>query len=107
MPYDEELDARITDAVAPLETVRKTMFGGTCRILHGNMMAGVYKDYLILRLGEQAAAAALEEPLVRPFDITGRPMRGWVMVEPPGAEGDALERWLALAQAYAESLPPK
>jgi hypothetical protein len=107
VPYDEELDARITDAVAPLETVRKKMFGGTCHILHGNMMAGVYKDYLILRLGEPAAADALKEPFVTPFDITGRPMRGWVMVEPPGADGNALERWLTLAREYAESLPPK
>jgi hypothetical protein len=107
VPYDEELDARVTDAVASLETVRKKMFGGTCHILHGNMMAGVYKDYLILRLGEQAAGRALEEPFVRPFDITGPPMRGWVMVEAPGTEGDALDRWLAKAREYAESLPPK
>jgi len=107
MPYDQELDARITDALAPLETVRKKMFGGTCHILRGNMMVGVYQDCLILRLGEPTATDALKKPFVRPFDITGRPMRGWVMVEPPGADEDALPYWLALAQAYAESLPPK
>jgi hypothetical protein len=107
VPYDEELDERVSDAVAPLETVRKKMFGGACHILHGNMMAGVYKDYLILRLGEKAADAALGQPYVVPFDITGRPLRGWVMVEPPGVEGDALDRWLAMARDYAESLPPK
>jgi hypothetical protein len=105
--YDAQLDARIADAVAPLETVRKKMFGGTCYILRGNMMAGVYKDFLILRLGEKAAEEALHAPCVRPFDITGRPMRGWVMVEPPGAEGSALDSWLGLARDYAESLPPK
>jgi TfoX/Sxy family transcriptional regulator of competence genes len=107
VPYDEDLDARVSDAVAPLETVRKKMFGGTCHILRGNMMAGVYKDYLILRLGEEAAEKALGEPFVRPFDITGRPLRGWVMVEAAGTEGEALERWLAKAREYAESLPPK
>jgi TfoX/Sxy family transcriptional regulator of competence genes len=107
MPYDEDLDARVTDAVAPLETVRKKMFGGTCHILRGNMMAGVYKDYLILRLGEQAAIEAMREPFVREFDITGHPMRGWVMVEAAGTEGDSLERWLTQAREYAESLPPK
>jgi TfoX/Sxy family transcriptional regulator of competence genes len=105
--YDEDLDARLSDAVAPFKTVRKKMFGGTCHILRGNMLAGVYKDYLILRIGEDAAAAVLCEPFVRPFDITGRPLRGWVMVESAGAEGDALGRWLALALEYAESLPPK
>jgi TfoX/Sxy family transcriptional regulator of competence genes len=107
VPYDEDLDARVTDAVAPLETVRKKMFGGTCHILRGNMMAGVYKDYLILRLGEQAADEALGQPFVRPFDITGRPLRGWVMVEAQGVEGDELERWLTKAREYAESLPQK
>jgi hypothetical protein len=107
MPYDEDLDARVSDAVAPLDTVRKRMFGGTCHILRGNMMAGVYKDYLILRLGEQAADEALRRPFVRPFDITGRPLRGWVMVEAAGVEGDALEHWLTMAREYAESLPPK
>ena len=107
MSYDEQLDARIADAVAPLDTVRKKMFGGTCYILHGNMMAGVYKDSLILRLGDRAAEEALRRPCVRQFDITGRPMRGWVMVEPPGAEGNALDSWLGLAHEYAGSLPPK
>jgi TfoX/Sxy family transcriptional regulator of competence genes len=107
VPYDEDLDARVTDAVAPLETVRKKMFGGTCHILRGNMMAGVYKDYLILRLGEEAAEEALGQPFVSPFDITGRPLRGWVMVEARGVEGDELERWLTKAREYAESLPPK
>jgi hypothetical protein len=107
VPYDEQLDERVTDAIAPLETVRKKMFGGTCHILHGNMMAGVYKEYLILRLGEDVADKALGEPHVRPFDITGRPLRGWVMVEPAGVEGEALERWLDLARDYAQSLPPK
>ena len=107
MAFDEQLDARIADAVAPLEVVRKRMFGGACYLLHGNMMAGVYKDSLILRLGEPAAEDALREPFVRVFDITGRPMRGWVMVEPPGADGNALDSWLGLAQKYAESLPPK
>jgi hypothetical protein len=105
--YDEHLDARLSDAVASLETDRKKMFGGTCYLLRGNMMAGVFKDSLILRLGEQVAEEALLEPSVRPFDITGRPMRGWVMVDPPGAEGEALDSWLGLAREYAESLPPK
>ena len=107
MAYDEQLDGRIADAVAPFEVVRKRMFGGTCYLLRGNMMAGVYRDSLILRLGEKAAEDALREPCVRVFDITGRPMRGWVMVDPPGTEGSALDSWLGLAQRYAESLPPK
>jgi hypothetical protein len=107
MSYDEELDARIADVIAPLETIRKKMFGGTCYMLHGNMMAGVYREFLILRLGDDATTRALGEPHVRPFDITGRLMRGWVMVEPQGAEGRELDRWLGLAEEYVSKLPPK
>jgi len=48
------------------------------------MFCGVYKDYLILRLGEKQAEDALESPHVRPFDITGKPMKGWVMMSKGG-----------------------
>ncbi len=83
------------------------VFGGTCHLLNGNMMAGVYKDSLVLRLGTEGAEIALKQPFVSPFDITGRPMTGWVMVDPRGVEGAALSRWLAKAREFAASLPPK
>lgn len=107
MSYDEDLDARLADAVREWGADRRKMFGGTCYLLNGNMLAGVYKDSLILRLGEEAAAEALARPSVRPFDITGRPMKGWVMVDPPGADGDAIERWLGAARSYVDTLPSK
>ncbi len=107
MAYDEALDARISEAVAPWDTTRKKMFGGTCYLLNGNMMAGVYKNSLILRLGEEKAAQALGDPVVRPFDITGRIMKGWVMVEPEGTQDDELAQWLSFAKEFVDTLPPK
>jgi TfoX/Sxy family transcriptional regulator of competence genes len=107
MPYNEDLDERVVEALSGLETTRKRMFGGTCHLLHGNMMCGVYKDYLILRLGVDEAAAALGSPGVKPMDITGTPMKGWVMVEEAAARGDALPGWIEKARAFAASLPPK
>jgi hypothetical protein len=106
MAYDEELDARVAEIVGPWDTERKKMFGGTGYLLNGNMVTGVRKDFLILRLGEEGAAALLLDPRVRVFDITGRPMQGWVMVESGGID-DELVLWLSDAKAYAESLPPK
>jgi hypothetical protein len=41
------------------------------------------------------------------MDLTGRPLRGFVMVEPAGLEGERLQRWVHEAVARAESLPPK
>ena len=83
------------------------MFGGTGYLLHGNMMAGVLEDRLILRLGEARADLALEKPHVSPFGTTGRPMKGWVMIDLAGVAGDALPNWLASAREFALTLPPK
>jgi len=105
--YSEELDGRIAQSIVDWGANRKKMFGGTCHLLNGNMMCGVYKDFLILRLGQEAAVEALQEPFVRPFDITGRPMKGWVMVDERGIQGGDLERWLKKARLFVETLPPK
>lgn len=107
MPYNAELDARIMQAIADWGTSRKKMFGGTCHLLHGNLVCGVYKDFLILRLGEKAGATALKEPFVFPFDITGRAMKGWVMVAEQGFQGDKLLDWLNQARTFVETLPSK
>ena len=109
MAYDERLEARVKAVLSGGEGVStRKMFGGVCLLLRGNMLAGVWKQFLILRLGEEAADYARELPHVRPFDITGRPMKGWVMVEPAGVRTAAqLNKWLGQARAFAATLPPK
>jgi hypothetical protein len=107
MGYDEALDRRITKAAAVWGTTRKKMFGGTCHLLNGNMLCGVNEKTLIVRLGREAGAAALEQPYTRPMDVTGRPMKGWVTVEPGGYKGKSLQAWLERAHAYVSKLPPK
>lgn len=109
MAYDEQLARR----VRPLMVRRngfaeKKMFGGVGYFLHGNICVGVWKEYLIVRTGHDAYAAALRAPFVKKFDITGRAMRGWVMVAPEGIEGDGeLAEWIARAVAFVRSLPSK
>jgi TfoX/Sxy family transcriptional regulator of competence genes len=61
MPYSEDLDAKLA-RILPQGALRKKMFGGTCYTLKGNMVCGVYNDFLILRLGEKRAAEALKQP---------------------------------------------
>ncbi|MBC8443553.1 MAG: TfoX/Sxy family protein [Deltaproteobacteria bacterium] len=109
MPYDETLDARIKTIVSPWEqTENKKMFGGVCHLYAGHMFCGVHKDWLILRLGETAAEKAFQQPFVKPFDITGRPMKGWVMVAAEGFATDAqLKQWLKQAKQFVTGLPPK
>ena len=90
MPYDTEIETRINKTIGRWKNTRaKKMFGGVCHLLNGNIFCGVYKDYLILRLGEKHAEDALESPHVRPFDITGKPMEGWVMMSKGGFKIDS------------------
>ena len=109
MAYDETLENRILTSIDGWRRVSaKKMFGGVCHLIRGNMFGGVYKELLILRLGEAAAAEALSKAHTRPFDITGRPMNGWVMIEANGLEtDDMLTGWLQKARNFAQTLPPK
>ncbi|MBI3127033.1 MAG: TfoX/Sxy family protein [Candidatus Tectomicrobia bacterium] len=108
MAYDEKLAARVRRALAGRRGIEeKKMFGGLTFMLRGHMCCGVLKDDLILRVGPGRAARALRSPHARPFDFTGRPMTGIVAVAPSGCRAAALRRWLALAEDFASSLPPK
>lgn len=109
MPYNEQIEIRIENIISNWKkTDRKKMFGGVCHLLNGNMFCGVYKDFLILRLGVEKADEALTLPHARPFDITGKPMKGWVMVAQDGFKEDqTLIDWLNQAKEFVRSLPPK
>ena len=109
MAFDQSLAARIRDALARKKGIEeKKMFGCICFFLNGNALAGVWKDRLIARLGPDEGVAALLEPHVRAFDITGKPMRNWVAVEPEGVEDDdQLAGCVERAVKFVKTLPAK
>jgi TfoX/Sxy family transcriptional regulator of competence genes len=109
MAYDETLAERIRSYFATVDGVEeRKMFGGLAFLLRGNMSCGVVGSDLMLRLGNEGAAAALAEPHVRPMDFTGRPMKSMVYVLAEGIRRqEDLECWLEKAEAFAASLPPK
>ena len=109
MPYDNEIEDRIGTVISRWKnTQAKKMFGGICHLLGGNMFCGVYKDFLILRLGEEESKEALKLPSIRPFDITGKPMKGWVMVEKARFKSEgSLKAWLSKAREFVSTLPSK
>jgi hypothetical protein len=72
------------------------------------MACGVRGEDLIVRVAADTAEAALAEPGARPFDLTGRTTKGWLLVDPDGrAMDESLRRWVDQALAHARSLPPK
>jgi TfoX/Sxy family transcriptional regulator of competence genes len=109
MAYDEELAARVRSAFADRGDLREQrMFGGLCFMVSGHMAVGIVGDRLMLRLGDEDAESALGERHVAPMDFTGRPMSTMVYIEPAGiADDPALDRWVARALAYNDTLPAK
>lgn len=84
------------------------MFGGIAFMVRGHMCCGIVRDELMLRLGVNQAQRALEQLHIRPMDSTGRPLRGFVFVDPQGLATDAeLRSWLQQAQDFVSTLPPK
>jgi hypothetical protein len=109
MAYDEGVAQRIREAMEQAPgLVEKKMFGGVGFMLHGNMACGVNGDDLIVRVGPERYEETLARPHAREFDLTGRPMRGWVTVTPDGYESDEdLSAWVQQGVDYALSLPAK
>lgn len=109
MAYDHDLDARVAALLAGRDGLAaKGMFGGRCYLCHGNMALGLLGADLIVRLPPADYAQALTELGVRPFDITGKPMKNWVMVDPDGTtEPDGLREWVERGWKFAQGLPPK
>jgi TfoX/Sxy family transcriptional regulator of competence genes len=109
MPFDEKLASRVRRALGSRRDLEeKQMFGGLAFMVRGHMAAGIIKTTLMIRVDAADQDELLEEPHTRPMDFTGRPMRGFLYVDPPGiASEPALKRWIGLGVAYAESKPRK
>ena len=108
MAFDEGLAERVRDRLAEVPGVSdKRMFGGIAFLTDGNMTVGVTGDDLLVRVGPAATDAALARPGARLFDMTGRPMRGWVVVDGAELDDDALVEWIELARSFVATLPPK
>jgi hypothetical protein len=109
MPYSQALAERIRQVLRQRnDIVEKKMFGGLVWMLNGNILVGVWHLSLIARLGREQATLALQQRHVKPFDVTGTPMTGWIMVEPEGIDLDQdLQTWIELAETFVETLPRK
>ena len=109
MAYDEVLAGRIRDFLGAGEDLsEKKMFGGIAFMSRGNMLVGITKNDLMVRVGPDRHDDALERTGARPMDFSGRPMRGMVFVEPAGyASDEQLREWLDLALTFGATLPAK
>ncbi|HEV2551005.1 MAG TPA: TfoX/Sxy family protein [Stellaceae bacterium] len=108
MAVNDDLAARMRAILGAAGAVREVkMFGGLCFMLNGNMVAGTSKRGLLVRVGKDRQAGALTRSGAKPMQISGRPMQGYVFVDPPPADEAGLRGWLDLAVAFVKTLPPK
>jgi hypothetical protein len=108
--YDEDLANRIREQLADeAGLTEKAMFGGLAFLLNGNMAVGISSTAeLMVRVGPDDNDDALSFPHARPFDMTGRPMNGWILVAPAGFDSDAdLGAWVQRGVRFARTLPAK
>ena len=111
--YDELLAARVREVLAAdrdagEEIEEKKMFGGLAFMVRGHMCCGITGENLMARLGGAQELEALAEPHVRPMDFTGRPLKGFVYVEPEGTRSAKdLNTWVGRCVRHVLSLPPK
>jgi len=108
MAYDLKLAERIRSELDRVPTIEKKMFGGVGFLLNGNMVCGVNKENLIVRVDPAKHEALLKKPYARPFDLTGRPMKGWLLVEASGVKSKKqLGAWIKESMGFVSGLPPK
>jgi TfoX/Sxy family transcriptional regulator of competence genes len=108
--FDDALAQRIRSALAQADpaTTERRMFGGLAFLQRGLMVVGVSGDTLMARVGPAQHADSLARPHVRPMDFTGRPMNGYVYVDPPGLQSAAeLRFWLDRSRHFVATLPAK
>ena len=109
MAYNTKLEEMIDAAAKRWQDVeKKKMFGGVCYLLKGNMAFGIHKDFLIVRMDKEQGEKSLKDKNAQPFDMTGKPMAGGVMVKEAGWKARAgLAKWMGIGKQYALSLPEK
>jgi len=109
MAFDEGLAQRVREAVGALPRVtERRMFGGLAFMVEGKMFVGISGSKLMARVGADRYQDALTLPHVRVMDFTGKPMKGYVYIDPPGlVEDSALAAWVSWCASHVARLPAK
>lgn len=109
MAFDEGLAQRVRETLeGRFAVTERRMFGGLAFLLDGKMFVGISGSKLMARVGAERYQDALALPHVREMDFTGKPMNGYVYIEPLGlADDENLNAWVSWCAGYVERLPAK
>ena len=110
MAYDEELAMRIRELLLEEQHVtEKPMFGGLAFMVDGHMaVAASRQGGVLVRVDPDKADALLARSGAEPMEMRGRPMKGWLRVDPHAVRTKAqLRKWVDRGTAFVHTLPPK
>lgn len=102
MAYNQTLANRIREQIQDLDGVEeKEMMGGLSFLLNGKMCVGIIKDEMMCRIDPELYEESLEKTGCHEMLFTGKPMKGWVMIDDSGMTNTAeLKQWIGLAVDY-------
>ena len=108
MAYNLKLAERIRAEFGDIPVVEKKMFGGIGFLIQGNMACGVHKEDMMVRIDPEKQDKLLKKTGAKVFDMTGKPMKGWLLVEPHGYKTEKqLSAWVKEGVEFASTLPAK
>ncbi len=107
MAYDENLADRIRMNLHEkgVNFQEKKMMGGLTFMVQDKMCVGIVKNDLMARIGKENDEMALRKPGCRVMDFTGKPMKGYVFVDPSAVDMDSeLDYWICLCLDFNSTL---
>lgn len=109
MAYDLALAQRVRKLIGSSRGLtEREQFGGIAFLLRGNVACGIIGDELLVRVGPERHDEAMQSKEAKPFSLTGRPSKGWILVRPAGLKAPAsLKKWVEMGLDFAKTLPPK
>jgi TfoX/Sxy family transcriptional regulator of competence genes len=99
MPYNEQLADRVREFLADQKKVEeKRMMGGLTFMVNKKMCAGILQDDLMVRIDPATQEQLLDKTGCREMDFTGKPMKGFLFIDPTGTtKPNDLKFWLEAA----------
>ena len=102
MAYNLKLADRIRERLSSVSHIEeKEMMGGITFMYNDKMCVGILKDEMMCRIDPELHEAAVEKTGCRTMDFTGRPMKGYVLVDETGIKNQKdFEYWINLCLEY-------
>ena len=109
MVYNEKMDSKLNDYFSKWKNIsKKKSLEGTEYVLNGKVVAGIHRNFYVLRLGKKNANTAIKLPGVWFLDIMEIDMKEWIMArEDAFSDDNTLREWLDKAKEFVELVTTK